>query len=107
MNDRKHSHYFKDISLIDILDVYRVCDLFEVNDAAIQHAVKKLLLAGDRGVKDKVKDIQEAIDSLERYLEMKRENNGYASPPMSHDPTETNTMIHFRLNSNLSPKTKR
>ena len=35
---------------------------------------KKLLCAGNRGAKDKTQDVQEAISSLLRYLEMQTEN---------------------------------
>lgn len=69
---RRHSHYFKDASQIDEIDVYRVCDLFEVDDpsGATQHAIKKLLCAGKRGAKDRGKDYREAIDTLNRRLAM-------------------------------------
>lgn len=70
----KHSHYKKDVSYLDSIDVYRVLDLFNVKSHAIGHAVKKLLCSGQRGVKDQKQDIQEAIDSLERELEMIQEN---------------------------------
>lgn len=74
---RKHLHYFKDVRHLDFIDVYRVLDLFEVTDPCITHAVKKLLMSGKRGGgKDRDRDIQEAIDSLERYKEMRREENG-------------------------------
>lgn len=73
---RKHDHYFKDVRHLDEIDVYRVLDLFEVADPCIAHAVKKLLVSGNRGGgKDRDRDIQEAIDSLERYKEMRREEN--------------------------------
>lgn len=70
---RKHNHYFKDVTHLTEIDVYRVCQLFNVDDpsGAIQHAIKKLLLPGQRGAgKDRRKDIQEAIDTLKRRLEM-------------------------------------
>jgi hypothetical protein len=66
----KHKHYYKDVSHLDTVDVYRVLQLFEVSDPCIQHAIKKLLVSGNRGYKDKTKDISEAIDSCNRYLEM-------------------------------------
>ena len=73
---RKHPHYFKDVRHLDFIDIYRVLDLFEVTDQCIAHAVKKLLVSGKRGGgKDRDRDIQEAIDSLERYKEMRREEN--------------------------------
>lgn len=42
---RKHSHYHKACPYPSI-DVYRVLELFKVTDPCIQHAVKKLLVAG-------------------------------------------------------------
>ena len=60
---------------LEALDVYRVLQLFGVTDPCLQHAIKKLLCAGVRGVKDQSKDIQEAIDALNRSLEMRREDD--------------------------------
>ena len=68
--NRKHGHYFKDVSKLDFIDVYAVLKLFDVTDPCLQHAIKKLLCAGQRGVKDQVKDINEAKDTLERCLEL-------------------------------------
>jgi len=72
--DIKYPHYFKDVSHLKIVDVYRVLTLFKVNDPCIQHAIKKLLCAGDRGDKSMIKDITEARDSLNRHLEMLNED---------------------------------
>ena len=69
-----HSHYFKDTYHLDSIDVYRVLDLFEVTDQAIGHAIKKLLCAGIRGSKGKAQDIQEAIDTLQRWKAMRSED---------------------------------
>ena len=69
-----HEHYFKDVTHLKTIDVYRVLDLFGVSNPCIQHAVKKLLCSGTRGVKDERKDIEEAVSSLVRYLEMKTED---------------------------------
>ncbi|CAB4194451.1 hypothetical protein UFOVP1254_66 [uncultured Caudovirales phage] len=72
---RKHGHYFKDVSKLHEIDVYRVLKLFNVTDPAISHAVKKLLVAGGRGAgKDVQKDVQEAIDTLVRWQEMQQED---------------------------------
>ena len=68
--NRKHGHYFKDVSNLDFIDVYAVLKLFGVTDPCLQHAIKKLLCAGQRGVKDQAKDINEAKDTLERCLEL-------------------------------------
>jgi len=75
MSEQKHNHYFKDVSNLNFIDVYRVLLLFGVTDPCLQHATKKLLCAGNRGVKDELKDVQEAIASLTRYLEIKTEDN--------------------------------
>lgn len=70
---REHSHYFKKCPY-DEVDVYRVIDMFEVTDSCIQHALKKLLVAGGRGAgKDISRDIKEAIDTLKRWQEMRAE----------------------------------
>ena len=69
-----HEHYFKDVTHLKTIDVYRVLDLFGVSNPCVQHAVKKLLCSGQRGVKDTRQDVQEAITSLLRYLEMKTED---------------------------------
>lgn len=71
----KHPHYYKDVRHLETIDVYRVLTLFNVTDPCIQHAVKKLLVAGGRGAgKDIGRDVQEAIDSLERFKEMRVED---------------------------------
>lgn len=48
------------------IDVYDVLDAFKVDNPAVQHAIKKMLCAGQRGYKDYEQDIDEAIASLER-----------------------------------------
>lgn len=75
---RKHSHYFKDVSKLGEIDVYRVCALFQINDpsGATQHALKKILLPGLRGGKCTRQDMQEAIDTLTRRIQMLDEDAG-------------------------------
>jgi len=74
MTDKKHNHYFKDVSHLYHIDVYRVLELYNVNDPCFQHAIKKLLVAGGRGAgKDISTDIDEAIVSLQRWKEMQDE----------------------------------
>jgi hypothetical protein len=71
----KHQHYFKQVTHLREMDVYRVLDLFHVEDPAIAHVIKKLLVAGGRGAgKDLHQDVQEAIDTLERWQEMRAED---------------------------------
>lgn len=72
MNEYKH--YQKNVEHLKWVDVYRVLDLFGVSNPCLQHAIKKLLCAGQRGIKDQKQDVQEAITSLLRYLEMKTED---------------------------------
>ena len=69
----KHNHYFKPCPY-EAVDVYRVLTLFAVTDPCIQHAIKKLLVAGGRGAGKSInEDIQEAIDSLSRWQAMREE----------------------------------
>lgn len=68
---RKHSHYFRDVSHLDTIDIYRLLELFNVTDQALGHAIKKLIVPGMRGGgKPARKDIEEAVDTLKRRLEM-------------------------------------
>ena len=75
IDELKHRVYKKDVSHLDSIDVYRVLELFNVQSHAVGHAIKKLLCSGGRGAKDEAQDIQEAIDSLVRYQEMKNEDS--------------------------------
>ena len=71
---KQYPHYHKDVSKLETIDVYRVLTLFKVTEPCIQHSIKKLLCAGDRGDKSMIKDITEARDSLNRHLEMLNED---------------------------------
>lgn len=78
MTDRhKHTHYFKKVEHLKEIDVYRVLVLFGVTDPCLAHATKKLLVAGGRGAgKDQVQDVCEVVDSCNRFLQMRREDDG-------------------------------
>ena len=76
VSGRKHAHYHKSVAHLSSIDVYRVLDLFQVTDQALGHAIKKLLVAGNRGVKNVDRDVQEAIDTLQRWQEMQAEDAG-------------------------------
>lgn len=69
-----HSHYHKDVSHLQSIDIYRVLSLYEVTDPCLQHATKKLLCAGRRGTKTSEQDVREAVDTLNRYLQMLAED---------------------------------
>jgi len=73
MNEYKH--YQKNVEHLKWIDVYRVLVLFGVTNPCLQHAIKKLLCAGQRGAKGQRQDIEEAIASLMRYLEMQTEDD--------------------------------
>lgn len=95
MTQRKHGHYFKDVSHLKDIDVYRVLGLFGVTDQAIGHAVKKLLVAGGRGAgKDIGRDIQEAIDTLERWKELKQEDSCKIDGPQ---PCQIPAPLHAQI----------
>ncbi len=53
-----------------IIDVYDVLKAFNVTCPATQHAIKKMLMAGERGHKNKQTDLDEAIQSLQRAKEL-------------------------------------
>ena len=52
------------------VDVYDVLRAYGVRCGARQHAVKKLLCAGLRGSKDARQDLREAIEAIERAIEL-------------------------------------
>jgi len=54
-------------------DVYDVLKAFDVRNPAIQHAVKKLLMPGKRGHKDKLQDLLEAKQSIVRAINLENE----------------------------------
>lgn len=73
-----YEKYFRDVKHLDKIDIYRFLDLFEVTDHALGHAIKKLVLSGARtGKKPLVVDVTEARDTLNRWLEMLQEDDGW------------------------------
>ncbi|HVH90847.1 MAG TPA: hypothetical protein VM783_05595 [Candidatus Acidoferrum sp.] len=71
---QQYPKYYKAVPPgIDSLDVYAVCQMFPVQDdtGCINHARKKLLVPGVRtGGKSMYKDVKEARDTLNRWLEL-------------------------------------
>ena len=68
--------YYKDFSDVDEADVYLVHDRFNIQDPSgcLHHASKKLLLSGVRtGGKSKYDDVREARDTLNRWLEINKD----------------------------------
>lgn len=78
----KYPHYFKVVPEgMTHLDVYGVLRLFDVKSQEIGHAIKKLLVPGVRGSKSSTQDIQEAIDTLERWKQLNKELEPKAAEP--------------------------
>lgn len=72
----EHSHYFKDVSKLEVIDVYAVLELFGVTNPCIQHIVKKALCTGKRGHKDFAKDLQDIADTANRAVELNKQFYG-------------------------------
>ena len=72
--EEKHSHYKKDVSHLSVIDPYRIADLYNLHPCA-DHIMKKSLCAGNRGHKDTLRDIQDIIDTAERWKQMIEEDN--------------------------------
>lgn len=70
----KHSHYYRPCPY-DAIDVYRILEIFEVNNPCAQHAIKKLLVMGNRGHKDAERDVQDVIDTMTRWKAMRAEES--------------------------------
>jgi len=51
-------------------DVYRVLKAFGVVCPAVQHAIKKLLMPGQRGTKNELQDLTEALLSVSEAIAM-------------------------------------
>ena len=55
------------------IDIYDVLKAWGVTCPATQHAIKKLLQPGERGHKDKLTDLREALASVERAIQMEEQ----------------------------------
>lgn len=67
----KHSHYHKDVSQYDTMDIYAICKVWNVESSGCTFAaVKKLLNAGERGAKDRITDLEQAIESIEALIKL-------------------------------------
>lgn len=67
---QKRSKYHVQIRPGVYVDVYDVLHAFGVTNPGDQHAIKKMLMPGKRGHKDAIQDRREAIQSLERAIEL-------------------------------------
>lgn len=57
----------------ETVDVYDVLSAFGVTNSGLQHAVKKLLAPGKRGHKNFETDCREAIQAIERAIQIGRD----------------------------------
>lgn len=69
---KKYPHYHKPVKGMTHMDSYRMHYLMNIDDpsGALQHASKKINFAGQRGGKERLKDIIEARDTLTIYIDM-------------------------------------
>jgi len=63
--------YVRTIHGVEV-DVYDVLVAWNVTCPATQHAIKKLLMPGQRGSKDKLQDLEEAKQAIERAIELNK-----------------------------------
>ncbi|WP_421722409.1 hypothetical protein [Alloalcanivorax xenomutans] len=68
------SKYHREIKPSVWIDVYSVLVAFGVTNPADAHAIKKLLMPGQRGAKSAIQDREEAIMSIYRAIEIERES---------------------------------
>jgi len=66
---------YKRVIRKESIDVYDILKAYNVTCPAIAHAVKKLLQAGNRGYKSESQDLTEAKQSIERAIELAKEND--------------------------------
>ena len=74
-NNNKYSRKIKTVVSDGIdydvyIDVYDVLTAFDSGNKAMDHALKKMLAPGKRGVKDTLQDMREAIQSIERAIQI-------------------------------------
>lgn len=68
-NKNKYQREIKDGVFVDVYDVLKA---FNVVNPAMAHAIKKMLAPGQRGAKDTIQDMKEAIQSIERAIELEK-----------------------------------
>ena len=68
-NVKKYPHYFMPVGNATHIDLHDICDWLGVS-SVIGHAIKKLACAGKRGAKSEKQDLQEAIDCINRRIEV-------------------------------------
>ena len=85
-------------------DVYSVLAAFGVKCPARQHAIKKLLMPGQRGAKGEIQDLDEALVSVSRAIDMVRA--GLPEGDTLAGKTEPETMVEPEPEPEPEPKPK-
>ena len=68
-NAKLYPHYFMPVGNATHIDLHDICDWLDV-PSVIGHAIKKLACAGKRGAKSEKQDLLEAIDCINRRIEV-------------------------------------
>ena len=68
--------YFIDVRDQEKIDIYYILTAYGVTNPAVFHAVKKCLMAGRRGYKNKTQDLREAVEALQRGIELEELQDG-------------------------------
>ena len=77
------------------VDVYNVINAWELTNSGCQHALKKILQAGQRHSKSEIEDLEESIVSIQRDIDEKKKEenkqlNSDVKPPEYEEVTEDN-----------------
>ena len=87
-------------------DVYDVLKAFEVVCPARSHAIKKLLMPGQRGAKDELQDLNESLVSVSRAIDMVRarlpEGGTLTGEPMA-EPEPEPELVTWQLCVRMEP----
>lgn len=66
------NRYSRTIKGVEI-DVYDLLEAYQPCNKALDHLIKKALMAGERGHKDRMQDLQDIIDSAIRAKQIEEE----------------------------------
>lgn len=70
-NAVKYPHYFREVTNTTHIDVNWILKAYNV-PCCEGHAIKKLLVSGQRGAKNRMQDLKEARDSIDRAIELEK-----------------------------------
>ena len=58
----------------ETIDIYDILVAYGVTNPALQHLIKKALMAGQRGHKDRTTDMKEILEAAQRAIELEEIN---------------------------------